>query len=62
MNDTVLFILLMLLFVGFVRIVIYLWFQFNSTTSRLTKYIENRIRLYNVNENIRSAEEIIEEE
>lgn len=58
MSNTILFILLAILYTGFIGVISYLWFQFNSTSSRLNKQIDNRINLFQVN----NSEEIIEEE
>lgn len=59
MSNTMLFILLMILYIGFIVLVIYLWVQINSTDSRLTKYIESRIKLSRLDD---LDDEIIEEE
>jgi cell division protein FtsX len=58
MTITTLFILVLIIAVILLGIIVFIWFQFNNTSSRLYRIIENRIRLSRVS----SEEGIIEEE
>lgn len=62
--NTFLLVSTILLSFGLLSVIIFLWYQFNSTDSRLFQIIENRINLARVSaeqDNINSIDDIRED-
>jgi cell division protein FtsX len=63
--DTFLLVFVIVLAVGLLGVILYIWNQMNNTESRLIQIIENRIALSKVSselDNIKSIDDIKEDE